>query len=216
MAFPNKAARYDYLNKLKIQEEDSNQIPKVEKGMPNGVATLDDNGKVPLAQLPSSGGDGGTVDSVNGKVGEVVLNATDVGASPSNHTHTVDDITDLDLSTKANLTENTFTGVQTFGAGIVEKHSVATAGVVDLSLGNYFTTTITTDTTISVINEPVNGVKSFVLEVVNGGSAVVGYMDGAVWPNGEAPVLTVSGLDILVFYKIDSGGWRGFSAKDLK
>ncbi|MEV7501741.1 phage tail protein [Streptomyces sp. NPDC093018] len=48
-------------------------------GAANGVATLDADGKVPAAQLPTSSG-GGAVASVNGKTGAVVLTASDVGA----------------------------------------------------------------------------------------------------------------------------------------
>ncbi|WP_405679321.1 hypothetical protein OG859_18705 [Streptomyces sp. NBC_00048] len=48
-------------------------------GAPSGVATLGTDGKVPAAQLPTTGG-GGAVDSVNGKTGAVVLAAADVGA----------------------------------------------------------------------------------------------------------------------------------------
>jgi hypothetical protein len=47
------------------------------------------------------GGGGGTgpvdfpVDSVNGKTGNVVLNAVDVGAAPTVHTHVIADVTSL-------------------------------------------------------------------------------------------------------------------------
>jgi hypothetical protein len=40
-------------------------IPETEKGQPNGVATLDATGKVPIEQIPGGMGQG-TVDSVNG------------------------------------------------------------------------------------------------------------------------------------------------------
>lgn len=119
------------------------------------------------------------------------------------------------LSSKANLTSNTFTGVQIFSGSVVENHVHLTSGVIDLSQGNYFSFTSSGDVTFSVINPPATGVPSFILEVTNGGSVVVGYMDGVVWPSGVAPVLSENGLDILCFYRVD-GVWRGFSAKDLK
>lgn len=52
-------------------------VPTAEKGVANGVATLDSGGKLPSAQLPdiASG-----VTSVNGETGVVVLDAADVGA----------------------------------------------------------------------------------------------------------------------------------------
>lgn len=57
-------------------------IPRVERGVPNGVAPLGSDGLVPEEFLPAGGG-GGAVDSVNGKTGAVVLDATDVGAAPT-------------------------------------------------------------------------------------------------------------------------------------
>ncbi len=48
-----------------------------EKGVANGYASLDGTGKVPASQLPASYAG---VTSVNGKVGDVVLDAADVGA----------------------------------------------------------------------------------------------------------------------------------------
>lgn len=110
---------------------------------------------------------------------------------------------------------NTFTRVQSFQAGVIEGFAHATGGVIDLAAGNYFSLSVTGDVTLSVVNEPAVGVPSFVLEVTNGGSAVVGYMAGVMWPDGEAPVLTEEGVDVLMFYKMN-GAWRGFSAKDLK
>lgn len=53
--------------------------PTAQKGLANGYAGLDVNGKVPAAQLPAASG-GSSVDSVNGKTGVVVLTAADVGA----------------------------------------------------------------------------------------------------------------------------------------
>jgi len=53
------------------------QIPMSQKGQPNGVATLDDMGKVPSSQLPDIAA---PVTSVNGKTGDVQLTASDVGA----------------------------------------------------------------------------------------------------------------------------------------
>lgn len=63
-------------------------------------------------ELVSSGGGGGAVTSVNGKVGDVVLNYFDVGAAPTKHTHTANQITDLAplFDLKADVNDPTFTG----------------------------------------------------------------------------------------------------------
>jgi hypothetical protein len=56
-------------------------IPESEKGQAGGVATLDENGKVPLSQIPGGMGQG-TVDSVNGVSpdvnGDVVITTTNI------------------------------------------------------------------------------------------------------------------------------------------
>ena len=56
-------------------------IPESEKGQAGGVATLDENGKVPLAQIPGGLGQG-TVDSVNGVSpdvnGDVVITTSNI------------------------------------------------------------------------------------------------------------------------------------------
>ncbi|MFD3911191.1 hypothetical protein [Streptomyces sp. NPDC058603] len=66
---------------------DVGAIPSTAAGTAGGVAQLDASGRVPAAQLPETSG-GGAVASVNGRTGVVVLAAADVGASPTDHTHT--------------------------------------------------------------------------------------------------------------------------------
>ncbi|MFI9202638.1 hypothetical protein [Streptomyces sp. NPDC053048] len=56
-------------------------------GAPTGIATLGADGKVPSAQLPAASG-GASVTSVQGYVGDVMLQASDIGAAPTSHTHT--------------------------------------------------------------------------------------------------------------------------------
>ena len=66
-------------------------IPATQKGQPSGVATLGTDGKVPAAQLPSgTGGGGGAVSSVDGRVGVVTL--TDLYA-PVQHNHDAGEVT---------------------------------------------------------------------------------------------------------------------------
>lgn len=59
------------------QQQTEGFVLQTEKGQPNGVATLDGNGKVPDEQLPEIEV---PVTSVNGKTGNVELTAGDVGA----------------------------------------------------------------------------------------------------------------------------------------
>lgn len=76
-------------------------IPVSAVGIPNGLATLDSAGKIPVSQIPTSiiggGGSGqqSTVISVNNKTGIVNLSASDVGAAALQHNHSVSQVTGL-------------------------------------------------------------------------------------------------------------------------
>ena len=41
--------------------------------------------------------------------------------------------------------------------------------------------------------------------IENGGAFTVSWPTGVLWANGNAPTLTTSGKDILVFYTYDTG-----------
>jgi len=60
------------------QQQTEGFVMAAEKGQPDGVATLDENGKIPYEQIPPIEM---PVTSVNGKTGDVVLTADDVGAA---------------------------------------------------------------------------------------------------------------------------------------
>jgi hypothetical protein len=100
----------------------------------------------------------------------------------------------------------------TYAAGINEKQVAVAASAIDLSLGNYFTKTISGTTTFTVSNVASSGtVNSFILQLTNGGSATVTYFSGVDWAGGTAPTLTASGVDVLGFYTIDGGtNWYAF------
>lgn len=93
------------------------------------------------------------------------------------------------------------------------------ANDVDLSLGDYFTKTISTTTAFTVSNVPSTGTAtSFVLDLTNGGSATITWWSGVKWAGGTAPTLTASGRDVLSFFTHDGGTtWSGFIlGKDVK
>lgn len=93
------------------------------------------------------------------------------------------------------------------------------ASDIDLSLGNYFTKTISGTTTFTVSNTPTSGTAaSFILDLTNGGSATVNWWSNVKWAGGTAPTLTTSGRDSLGFYTYDAGTtWTGLVlGKDIK
>ena len=106
-------------------------------------------------------------------------------------------------STKLPLSGGTMTGAIT---AIRETKVAMAANNIDLATGNLFTKTISGVTTLTISNAlAADNVNSFVLELTNGGSAVVTWFSGVKWAGGTAPTLTASGKDILGFYSHDGG-----------
>ena len=107
------------------------------------------------------------------------------------------------LANKLDKSGGTMTGAIT---AIRETKVAMATNNIDLATGNLFTKTITTATTLTISNALAAGnVNSFVLELTNGGSAVITWFSGVKWAGGTAPTLTTSGKDILGFYSHDGG-----------
>jgi hypothetical protein len=122
------------------------------------------------------------------------------------------------------LTNKTITAL-----GSYETKVAMAALDIDLSLGSYFTKTLTAGaTTFTVSNIPATGsVGSFVLDLTNAGLATItwtlsvaaGGNTAVKWVGGTAPSnLTASGRDSFGFYTYDTGTtWTGYViGKDLK
>lgn len=71
-------------------------IPATDKGAPNGVAVLGADGLIPNSQLPAAST--GSVDSVNGRVGNVILIASDLSAVPVSAVGAVSGVAPLDAA----------------------------------------------------------------------------------------------------------------------
>jgi hypothetical protein len=103
--------------------------------------------------------------------------------------------------------------------GTREKSVAIAASDINLSLGNYFTRTISGATTLTVSNVASSGdVAAFVLVLTDGGAYTVNFFSGVTFAGGTAPTLTASGVDILAFFTINGGTtWRGLVlALDIK
>jgi hypothetical protein len=85
---------------------------------------------------------------------------------------------------------------------------------IDCISGNYFTKTITGDSTFTVANAPAAGAYALTLEVQHSGGTIT-WFSGVEWPASTAPTLT-SGKTHLFFFVTDDGGsrWRGSSLVD--
>lgn len=102
---------------------------------------------VVIYDLPSGGGGGGDVASVNGKTGTVVLTSSDVGAAPTNHTQAISTVTGLNdaLAAKASAADldNTF-GIATEAHDIADQANVlAQTAVQPAAIANFVPNTRT-------------------------------------------------------------------------
>lgn len=86
---------------------------------------------------------------------------------------------------------------------------------IDLSAGRFFYGTVTVATTIAFSNLPATGsFLAIILEITNGGAAVLSWPASVKWPGGSAPDLTASGVDVVTLYTRDGGTtWRAALAQ---
>lgn len=114
---------------------------------------------------------------------------------------------------------------QVLGAGskvidtVFSRYVAVAASDIDVRSGDVFSCTVAGATTFTFSNPPAAGLTaSFILELTNGGSAVVTWPAGTRWEGGTTPTLTAAGMDVLGFYTRDGGvNWRGiFLSKDNK
>ncbi len=119
-----------------------------------------------------------------------------------------------DTTDKASLTSaQTFTALQTLNAGLAVdgpyKQAAEAVGAlaIDLATGNYFTKTISGNSTFTFTNPPSSGtVGSFTLELTHS-SGTVTWPSSVKFPADTAPTLT-SGKTHLFVFLTDDGGTR--------
>lgn len=161
---------------------------------------------------------------------EVVTNVTitpvATGATitvPDGATATISGVNtgDQDISGKANLTANTFTGTQKIPVThckMLALGSISGAQNIDLSLASTFTATITGATVFTFINSPPAGYDQTVyLKLTNPGTNVT-FVAGTLYDTGVVPTLTTTGRDLLSVWRDSELGACvvGLSFKDYK
>ena len=99
-------------------------------------------------------------------------------------------------------------GISVTGGRYSNASTAVAALAIDMSLGNYFTKTITTGTnTFTFTNPPASGtVGSFTLELTHTGGTAA-WPSEVKWPEDTAPTLT-SGKTHLFVFVTDDGGAR--------
>ena len=126
-----------------------------------------------------------------------------------------------DADTTKNDVANTFTAAQTLNAGLTvdgpykQVAEAVSALDIDLSTGNYFTKTISGNSTFTFSNPPASGtVGSFVLELTHS-SGTVTFPSSVKFPEDTAPTLTTGKTHLFVFVTDDGGSrYRGSALVD--
>lgn len=99
------------------------------------------------------------------------------------------------------------------------KHNALGSGsgarTIDLALGNFVSATATGACQWTVTNGSgtANYISWFILELTNGNAGTQTWMTNTKWPQGQAPTLQTSGIDVLVFITDDNATtWRGMAS----
>lgn len=124
-----------------------------------------------------------------------------------------------DVTTKTPGVASEWTAMTTRSIDVLAVSTALAALNIDLQAGEYFTKTITGNSTLTVSNVPASGtVASFILNLTNGGAYTVTWWSGVKWAAGAAPTLTASGRDVLGFFTYDGGTtWTGLVlSKDVR
>jgi hypothetical protein len=117
------------------------------------------------------------------------------------------------------LTNKTLSSPELTGApyvnGSYRGNVVAVSALnIDCSAGNYFTKTISANSTFTVSNVPASRSYAFTLELTHT-SGTVTWFSGVQWPGGNAPTLTNGKTSLFVFVTDDGGTrWRGAALVD--
>jgi len=126
-----------------------------------------------------------------------------------------------DADTAKRDTTNTYTALQTMNAGISidgpYKQAAEAVGALDIDLatGNYFTKTISGNSTFTFSNPPASGtVGSFTLKITHS-SGTVTWPASVKFPADTAPTLTAGKTHLFVFVTDDGGTrYRGAALAD--
>ena len=127
----------------------------------------------------------------------------------------------FDADTAKRDTTNTYTALQTMNAGIAidgpykQTAEAVSALAIDLATGNYFTKTISGNSTFTFTNPPASGtVGSFTLELTHS-SGTVTWPSSVKFPADTAPTLTTGKTHLFVFVTDDGGTrYRGAALAD--
>lgn len=133
----------------------------------------------------------------------------------------------VDPDTAKTDVAQTFVPTQTFTAASVHNGGLTVDGPyeqvaeavsaldIDMSTGNYFTKTISGNSTFTFSNPPASGtVGSFLLELTHSGGSIT-FPSTVKWPEDTAPTFTAGKTHLLMFTSDDNGSrYRGAALVD--
>lgn len=107
----------------------------------------------------------------------------------------------------------TVDGVKSFSKNTTTTAIALSGSEVDVSLGSFFTKTISADTTFTFVNAPSGKTCIFSLVLTNGGAYNITWPVSVSWIGGQSPSLKSSGIDILTFLTVNGGtNWMEVSS----
>jgi hypothetical protein len=159
----------------------------------------------PTGSTGNTGAIGPTGPSVTGPTGPT-------GPAPDTSTYVT--TTGTQTLTNKTLTSPTLGGAPDV-SGSVRQSIVAVAALdIDCSAGNYFTKTISANSTFTFSNAPSSRAFAFTLELTHTSGSVT-WPTAVKWPKDTAPTLTTGRTHIFVFVTDDGGTrWRGAALVD--
>lgn len=117
----------------------------------------------------------------------------------------------LSWTTALSAASPTFTGAIYANGSYRGNLTAVSALDIDCSAGNYFTKTISGNSTFTVSNVPSSRAFAFTLELTHT-SGTVTWFSGVEWPSGTAPTLTTGKTHLFMFVTDDGGTrWRASS-----
>jgi len=201
-----------------IWSQEGDAIPTSEKGVANGVSTLDATGNVPGSQL---GNVVVPVDSVAGKTGAVTLTPSDAGAEPANaniQSHIGSSANPHGVTaSQAGAIPNSGGLATALAEAVNNIGNTIASQSIDFNLGHlHIMTLAVANTSLTFTNLPVSGQSgSITLEIHQDatGNRLITWPAIVKWASGTAPALSsaASSIDIITLYTSDAGTtWYGF------
>ncbi len=125
---------------------------------------------------------------------------------PETSIDAVDGLTSELQTVVHNVGAESIDGVKTFAKNTMTNAIALNDGsTIDVSLGSFFTKTITADTTFTFTGVPAGKTCIFSLILTNAGAFSITFPNSVTWSAGASPTFHVIGKDCLTFFTTDGG-----------